>query len=44
MVAARYYHTATLQPDGTVLVAGGGVSASNELLASSELYDQGGGN
>ena len=43
MVASRYYHTATLLPDGTVLVAGGGVSSTTELLASAERYGPGSG-
>ena len=38
MTAARSYHTATLLPDGTVLVAGSLSSAS-----SAELYDPGTG-
>ena len=38
MRAARDGHTATLLPNGKVLVAGGGVMTANEL-ASAELYD-----
>ena len=37
MVTSRYYHTATLLNDGTVLIVGGTGSAGN--LASSEIYD-----
>lgn len=42
MVEARFSHTATLLPDGTVLVAGGNDSFGNPL-ASAELYDPGTG-
>ena len=35
---ARYQHTATLLPNGKVLVAGG-LDISNNALASAELYD-----
>ena len=37
LATARYYHTATLLPNGKVLVAGGGDSYL--ALASAELYD-----
>src|SRR5450631_2265432 len=40
LATARGGHTATLLPNGKVLVAGGeGTSVSNEYLASAELYD-----
>ncbi len=41
MTEARSYHTATLLPDGNVLVAGG--LSSGGALASAELYDPGSG-
>jgi hypothetical protein len=44
MLQGRYRHTATLLPDGRVLVAGGNVNSSQQLrarccLATAELYD-----
>ena len=44
MLQGRYRHTATLLPDGRVLVAGGNVNGSQQLgvrccLATAELYD-----
>jgi hypothetical protein len=44
MLQGRYRHTATLLPDGKVLVAGGNVNGSQQIgdrccLASAELYD-----
>jgi hypothetical protein len=41
MLAARDAHTATLLPDGKVLIAGGG--DRNVVLASAELFDPGAG-
>jgi WD40 repeat protein len=41
MVEARVSHTATLLPDGTVLVVGGGRPGSGVVLASAELYHPG---
>src|SRR5205085_334851 len=38
-VAPRYYHTATLLPDGKVLVTGGVGTAGGIGTASAELYD-----
>ena len=38
MTAARYNHTATLLPDGKVLIAGG-MDGSGNILPSTELYD-----
>ncbi|MCC6625926.1 MAG: hypothetical protein IT340_00865 [Chloroflexi bacterium] len=44
LAAARRRHTATLLPNGTVLVVGGDVAATSTPLASSERYDPGTGN
>ncbi len=38
MSVARHDHTATLLPNGTVLIAGG-LDASNAVVASAEVYD-----
>ena len=41
MTTARYAHTATLLPNGKVLIAGGGYSGRDSVssLTSAELYD-----
>jgi len=39
MTVARSYHTATLLPDGNVLVAGGVNYRNSTVLASAELYN-----
>jgi N-acetylneuraminic acid mutarotase len=39
MITARSGHTATLLPNGQVLVAGGNAGASGNRLTSTELYD-----
>lgn len=37
--APRHFHTATLLPNGKVLIAGGGQGAGGQPIASAELYD-----
>ncbi len=39
MIASRYMHTATLLPDGTVLLAGGRKRVDGDAQSGAELYD-----
>jgi hypothetical protein len=41
MTGGRQYHTATLLPNGRVLIAGGGGYYGNDYTNSAELYDPG---
>ena len=43
LTTARELHTATLLPNGKVLVAGGDQNSSTSVLASSEVYDSANG-
>ncbi len=38
LTTARYYHTATLLPDGRVLAVGG-INKDKTALATAEIYD-----
>jgi N-acetylneuraminic acid mutarotase len=44
LATARELHTATLLPNGNVLVAGGDQNTSTSVLASAEMYDSANGN